>query len=59
LNLPTDSDDGYSIAGAAVQQFDDYGTELFFLYRLHSLDRGLEPGVQDITVVSTGARVKF
>jgi hypothetical protein len=58
-NLPTDSYDGYSVGAAAVQYFEDYGTELYLLYRLHSLDRGADPDVQDINVVSTGARVKF
>ena len=59
LNVPTDSDDGYSIGAAAVQPFDEYGTEIFALYRLHSLDRDVEPDVHDISVVSIGARVKF
>ena len=59
LNLPTDRDDGYSIGVAAVQHLDRYGTELFALYRLHSLDRGIQPKVKDISVVSMGARVKF
>ena len=59
LNLPTDEDDGYSVAAAAVQQFDKFGTELYSLYRLHSLDRGVEPSVDDISVLSIGTRVKF
>jgi len=59
LNLPTDKDDAYSVAAAAVQQFDDYGTEFYVLYRLHSLDRGIGPSVDDITVVSIGTRIKF
>jgi Sec-independent protein translocase protein TatA len=59
LNLPTDSDDGYSVAAAAVQQFEKYGTEFYLLYRLHSLDRDAAPSVQDISVGSIGARVKF
>ena len=59
LNLPTDSDDGYSVGAAAVQQFEEYGTEIYLLYRLHSLDRDVEPSVHDINVVSIGARVKF
>jgi predicted porin len=58
-NLPTDSDDSYSIAAAAVQQIDRYGAELFALYRFHSLDRDVEPKVEDISVVSIGTRVKF
>ncbi|MGD9324937.1 MAG: hypothetical protein PVG26_12985 [Desulfobacterales bacterium] len=59
LNLPTEDDDGYSIGAAAVQLFEEYGTEVYGLYRLHSLDRDVEPGVHDINVVSIGARVKF
>ena len=59
LNLPTGRDEGYSISAAAVQQFEEFGTEIFLLYRLHSLDRDAEPGVHDINVGSIGARVKF
>jgi hypothetical protein len=44
---------------AAVQQFEKYGTEVFALYRLYSLDRDVEPEVHDIGVASMGARVKF
>jgi hypothetical protein len=44
---------------AAVQQFEDYGTELYLQYRLYSLDRDVEPNVQDINVGTIGARVKF
>jgi hypothetical protein len=58
-NQPTENDDGYSIGAAAVQFFEKYGTEVYFLYRLHSLDRDVEPKVHDINVVSIGARVKF
>jgi predicted porin len=59
LNLPTGRDKGYSIGAAAVQQFEEYGTEVFLLYRLHSLDRDAAPSVHDIHVGSIGARVKF
>ncbi len=59
LNLPTGSDDSYSLGVAVVQQIEQYGTEIFSLYRLHSLDRNLEPSVHDLNVVSIGARVKF
>jgi hypothetical protein len=58
-NLPTDSDDSWSLGVAAVQLFEKYGTEFYTLYRLHSLDRDVEPSVHDINVVSIGARVKF
>jgi predicted porin len=57
--LPEHHDKSYSYGAAAVQQFDDYGVELFALYRLHDLDRRDEPKVDDIGVVSIGTRVKF
>ena len=59
LNLPTGRDKGYSVGFAAVQQFEEFGTEVFLLYRRHSLDRDAEPSVHDINVGSIGARVKF
>jgi len=58
-NLPTGNDDGYSVGATAVQLFEDYGTELYYLYRLYSLDRDVEPEVEDISLNSVGARVKF
>jgi hypothetical protein len=42
-----------------VQQIENYGVELFALYRHHSLDRDIEPEVDDISVVSIGTRMKF
>jgi FtsZ-binding cell division protein ZapB len=59
LNLPTEDYDGYSVGAAAVQQFEEYGTEIYCLYRLHSLDRDVGPDVHDISVGSIGTRVKF
>jgi hypothetical protein len=59
VNFPTGRDDGYSVGGAVVQQFEDYGTELYLQYRLYSLDRDVEPSVHDINVGTLGARVKF
>jgi predicted porin len=58
-NFPTENDEGYSVGAAAVQQFKKYGTEIYALYRLYSLDRDVEPDVHDIGVASMGARVKF
>jgi hypothetical protein len=58
-NQPTGDDEGYSAGLAAVQFFEEYGTEVFFLYRKYSLDRDVEPDVHDIDVVSIGTRVKF
>jgi predicted porin len=59
LNQPTENDDGYSVGAAAVQLFEEYGTEIYLLYRLYSLDRDAAPSVHDISLVSIGARVKF
>jgi len=59
VNLPTGRDDGYSYAGAVNQIFEDYGTELYMQYRVYSLDRDVEPSVEDMYVGTIGARVKF
>ena len=59
MNFPTGRDDGYSVGAAAVQHFDKYGTEFYLQYRHHSLDRDVEPSVQDINVGTVGARVRF
>ncbi len=59
LNLPTGRDDGYSVGVATVQQFENFGTELFLQYRLYSLDRDVERSVEDMNVGTVGARVKF
>jgi hypothetical protein len=32
LNLPTGRDEGYSIGAAAVQQFEEFGTEIYLLF---------------------------
>ena len=58
-NQPAEGDDGYSSGIAAVQSFEEYGAELYFLYRVYSLDRDIEPEVHDINVVTIGTRVKF
>ena len=59
INFPTNRDTGYSVGGAVVQQFEDYGSELYMQYRVYSLDRDDEPSVQDMYVGTIGARVKF
>jgi hypothetical protein len=56
--IPDAGDEGYSVGLAAVQQFDDYGFELYAQYRLHSLDRDAG-SVDDINVFSVGTRVRF
>jgi predicted porin len=57
--LPVEDDETESYAATVVQRFDKFGTELFAIYRLYSLDRDVEPNVHDIGVASMGARVKF
>ncbi|MGD8500857.1 MAG: hypothetical protein PVJ86_09435 [Phycisphaerales bacterium] len=59
VNLPTGRDDGYSIGGALVQQFEKFGTELYLQYRLYDLDRDAAPEVQNMKVGTIGARIKF
>ena len=59
VNLPTGRDDGYSVGVAAVQQFENFGTELYLGYRLYSLDRDVAPSVENMNVGTVGARVKF
>jgi type II secretory pathway pseudopilin PulG len=59
VNLPTGRDDGYSVGVAAVQVFEDYGTELYLQYRLYSLNRDVAPSVENMNVGTVGARVRF
>ena len=59
LNLPTGRDDGYSVGGAIVQQFEKYGTEAYIQYRTYSLSRGAAPSVNNMNMGTIGARVKF
>jgi hypothetical protein len=59
LNLPTGTDNGYSVGAAVVQSLDKYATELYLQYRLYSLDIGSGPSVENINVGTIGARIKF
>jgi len=59
LNLPTGTDNGYSVGAAVVQSLDKFGTELYLQYRLYSLDRGSNPSVENMNVGTVGARIKF
>jgi len=42
-----------------VQEFEDYGAELYAQIRKFSLSNSDTPKVQDITGATIGARVKF
>jgi uncharacterized membrane-anchored protein YhcB (DUF1043 family) len=59
LNLPDGTYDGYSVGASMVQSLDKFATELYFQYRLFSLDAGSGPSVENINVGTVGARVKF
>ena len=59
LNLPTGTDDGYSIGAALVQSLDKFGTEIYLQYRLYSLDLDSGPSVENMNVGTIGARIKF
>ena len=58
-NITTENDDGNSFGIAAVQQFNDYGAELYAQFRNFSLNRDVEPNVEDLNVFTVGTRVKF
>ena len=60
-NTSGEGDKGYSVGAAAVQSLDKFGTELYFQYRLFSLDRDSDngPSVEDVNAATVGARVKF
>jgi len=60
-NTSGEGDKGYSLGAAAVQSLDKFGTELYFQYRLFSLDRDSDngPSVENINAGTVGARVKF
>ena len=59
LNLPTGTDDGYSIGATLVQSLDKFGTEIYLQYRVYSLDRDSGPSVENMNVGTIGARIKF
>jgi predicted porin len=58
-NLEAENDDGNSFGVAAVQQFNDYGAELYAQFRNFSLDRDAGPNFEDLNVFTVGTRVKF
>ena len=58
-NLTTENDDGNSFGIAAVQQFNDYGAEVYAQFRNFSLNRDVEPNLEDLNVFTVGTRVKF
>jgi hypothetical protein len=58
-NLPAEGDEGDSFGLAVVQNFAEYGTELYLQFRQYSLDRQAGADVSDINVGTIGARVKF
>lgn len=57
-DIAANDDEASSMALAYVQNFDDWGTELYLAYRFHQLDRD-GTDFNDISAVMSGARVKF
>lgn len=58
-NQSAAGDKGDSVAFAVVQHVKDYGAEFYGQLRRFSLDRSAAAAVDDITVFTMGARVKF
>lgn len=58
-NFPSENDDGWSMGGAVVQQFEKFGTELYVQYRYFTLDLDGGPDVYDMNAFTIGSRVKF
>jgi len=58
-NTPTTLEDGDSVSIAVVQQFQEFGTELYAIFRNFALDSDGPTDYQDINMGSVGARVKF
>lgn len=59
-HLAQAGDRGYSVGAAVVQAFENVATEVYFQYRIFSLDRaGGSTPVTDINIGTVGARVKF
>lgn len=58
-NFPNEDADGWSMGGALVQQFGDYGTEIFATYRYYTLDIGNSEDLHPINLFGIGSRVKF
>ena len=58
-NIAADDYEGDAFGVAVVQNFDDYGTQVYFQFRNFSLDTKDDANVSDINVGTVGARVKF
>lgn len=57
-NLAQDNDEAKSFGIQMVQDFSDWGSELYLGYRLHKLDRDFSD-YKDINSLMSGVRVKF
>lgn len=58
-NVASDDYEGDTFGATVVQNFDDYGTQVYFQFRNFSLDTKDDANVSDINVGTVGARVKF
>jgi hypothetical protein len=58
-NRPTRDDDGYSVGGVVVQNFDRFGAQFYSQFRWIEFDRKGLFDFQDVNVGTAGVRVKF
>ncbi len=58
-NLPTSSDESWTVGAAYVQRVEDYGVELYAKVSVYDLDRDNDPSVDQIMQFTVGSRVKF
>ena len=58
-NLPSSSDQGWTIGAAFVQMLDDFGVEFYTKIAVYNLDRDNDPNVDQIMAFTVGSRVKF
>jgi hypothetical protein len=58
-DTPDDGDEGRTVGLVALQNIEDYGTELFAGFRAYDYDAGDGPGTSTIYVGTAGTRIKF
>ncbi|ALS33939.1 hypothetical protein PTRA_a2899 [Pseudoalteromonas translucida KMM 520] len=58
-HLPNEGSESTAYGLSTVQQLNKFGTEVYASYRIYSLDLDMGNDVNDIQVLSVGARVKF
>jgi TolA-binding protein len=59
INAPASDSDGHTVGLVALQNIDQYGTELFAGFRFYNLDQADDIDLEPIYVGTVGTRVKF